>query len=129
MNNRAKCKLCKSIIQSYHGTDYVMCDCGEIALDGGDAMRCYANDLANVIRVDDEGNEIIPKIVDKTSADILEIGQEIKVQPSKSEMIGVLSEMIKGYEALPRQGMDAACTNADMLSSLLLIYAILKSKD
>lgn len=129
MNNRAKCKLCKDIIESYHGSDFVSCKCGEIALDGGSAMKCFANDLSNIIRVDDEGNEIIPKIVDKTSSDILEVGTEIKAKPNKNEMMSMLEEMIKSYEALPRHAMNEPCTNADMLSSLMLIYAILKSTD
>jgi hypothetical protein len=57
VKNRAKCKLCLSIIESCHPTDLVVCKCGEIELNGGDAMYSRANDYNNFLRVDDLGNE------------------------------------------------------------------------
>lgn len=35
MRNRAQCRKCKKIIESKHRHDFVGCDCGAIALDGG----------------------------------------------------------------------------------------------
>jgi hypothetical protein len=64
MRNRAKCKKCKAIIESLTVTDYVECPCGEIAIEGGlSALRSYANDYANFLRVDDLNNEILTKYV------------------------------------------------------------------
>ena len=55
MKNRAKCKLCNSIIESFHRHDYVTCACGEIAVDGGlDYFKVIARDYANFLRIDDE---------------------------------------------------------------------------
>jgi hypothetical protein len=66
MRNRAKCKLCSSIIESMKLDDYVSCKCGAITINGGTyAYECRANHWENFIRVDDEGNEIIVKVEEK----------------------------------------------------------------
>lgn len=55
--NRAKCRLCGSIIESLHRHDFKKCSCGEIMVDGGnDYWRCGAKDWRNFIRLDDDGN-------------------------------------------------------------------------
>ena len=124
MRNKAKCKLCGSVIESYHSMDYVACTCGEISLDGGDAMRCYAvNDLANIIRIDDDGNEIVPKIVHKET---IEQPAEVDSKPTRADMLTMLDDMINSYEALPKQGLQSYCTNADLCSALMLIRSIVK---
>lgn len=33
--NRIRCKHCNEIIESKHRHDYVSCDCGKVAVDGG----------------------------------------------------------------------------------------------
>lgn len=35
LRNRARCKLCGSIIESKHVHDFVTCGCGAISVDGG----------------------------------------------------------------------------------------------
>ena len=66
MRNRAKCKKCESIIESFHRHDYVKCTCGSIAVDGGqDYFKCVADDWVNFIRIDDNDKEIMPTIKDK----------------------------------------------------------------
>ena len=64
MRNRAKCKLCGDIIESFHPTDVVECKCGEIAVDRGLGLGCAARDWKNFVRVDDEGNEIVVRITE-----------------------------------------------------------------
>jgi hypothetical protein len=60
MRNRAKCKGCGEIIESFHRDDYVTCTCGEIAGDGGkDYYGAAAKNWNNFLRVDDFDN-IIP---------------------------------------------------------------------
>lgn len=59
MKNRAKCKLCQRTVESFFKGDYVECECGEIAVFDGDAMRCAAKDFKNFIRVDEKGKEIM----------------------------------------------------------------------
>lgn len=35
IRNKAKCLLCNDEIESKHGHDYVKCNCGRLAVDGG----------------------------------------------------------------------------------------------
>ncbi len=124
MKNRAKCKLCASIIESYHDTDYVSCKCGHISVDGGTSMKCAAIDWSNFLRVDDEGNEILVTVKsDKQNVD----EELIQEKPSKAKMLEILDEMIKSYESLPKYAMEGAVTNYDLLSALILLSSILKA--
>ncbi len=128
MKNRAKCKLCNSIIESFHSTDYVTCKCGEIAVDEGEGMICFARDFKNFVRVDDNGNEILVKIQDEFD----EIMKNVPASPSekltkKEDLINELDELIKGIERLPQQAMLSPITHADFCSLMMLLSAIFKS--
>ena len=125
MKNRAKCKLCKDVIESFHPTDYVICKCGEIGVDGGDSLRCVAKDWKNFVRIDDEGNEIIP-VVKAKQVGVL---NTIEKKPTKQELLEMLSEMIKSYESLPQAAMTQPITHYDLLSVLLLVSSIFRSED
>lgn len=62
MRNRAKCKLCEEIIESFHQFDYVSCDCGEISIDGGEyTFGASAKNFANFLRIDDNDKEVAVK--------------------------------------------------------------------
>jgi hypothetical protein len=127
MRNRAKCKLCKSIIESYHRHDHVTCDCGEIAVDGGtEIMRCVARDWVNFIRLDDQDNEIIPKIVNN---DVIEqpINHELPPKPSRNDLLDMLDRQIKDIESLPPHAMTTPITHYDYLMGLLLLRSLLRS--
>lgn len=121
MKNRAKCKLCQSVIESYHSTDLVLCKCGEIEVDGGDAMRCRAQNWDNFLRVDDEGNEIVPKI----------IGEGIKPLyndegPTKEDLLSMLEEMIKRIERMPQEALWSTVTHYDHWALLTIFLKILR---
>ncbi len=124
MKNRAKCKKCKSIIESFHRYDYVTCSCGEIAVDGGeDNFRCIAKNWDSFLRVDDEGNEIMVTVKDKE-----EPSKPIEnVKPNKKELLDMLEEMIKSYETLPEHALHAPVSHSDLVSSLILLSAILRA--
>ena len=124
MKNRAKCKLCNSVIESFHSTDYVHCKCGHISVSGGDAMYCAANDWANFVRVDDAGREIVVTV----APDATTPAPEPTGKPSKAELMGYLDDMIKSYEMLPDQVRDSFVTSRDYESLLILISAILKAE-
>lgn len=123
MINRAKCKLCKSVIESFHATDYVQCSCGEIAVDGGEALKCYAKDFSNFMRVDDLGNEIIISLKNQEKNQIDNLPK-----PTKDELFDMLDEMIKNIEKLPPNALSTPITHYDLLSSLLLISACLRAE-
>lgn len=124
MRNRAKCKLCGSIIESFHPTDYVSCKCGEISVDGGESYRCYAKSYDNFLRVDDEGNEIIVTV--KPSEDPEEAEKAIKID-SKKELLDMLAELIKSFDRLPAHAMSSSVTQSDLQSVLVLLLAIFRA--
>lgn len=125
MKNRAKCKLCQAMIESFHRWDFVTCKCGEISIDGGpDCYRSLAKDWANFLRVDDEGNEIEITVREKD-----EIQKEVpKEKPTKKELLGTLEEMVKTFNELPQEAMMAPITHYDF-SSLLSVLLILFSEE
>ena len=125
MKNRAKCRLCEDIIESFHSTDYISCKCGEIALDGGDSLKCYAKDWSNLLRIDDKGNTIFVTVKNEEKKDDL----DLSTKPTKKELLDILDEMIKSFERLPQEAMSAPITHYDLLSSLLLISSIFRSFD
>jgi hypothetical protein len=126
MKNRAKCKLCGSIIESFHLYDYVTCKCGEIAVDGGtDYLSCAAKDFDNFLRVDDLGNEIEVKVHDSSQIDDIKIQSNESSKPNKKELLDMLKEMINNIERLPKNAMTTPITHSDFASALMLLLAIL----
>jgi hypothetical protein len=142
MRNRAKCKLCQSIIESFHSTDYVACKCGEIYVDGGNAMRCGTTDWLNFLRVDDQGNEIVVKYVENKSAP----AESVTIQkwmeeemdripdylqprpPNKAELLDILEAMVNRIEQLPPDALYAAISHADFGALLILLSSILRAE-
>lgn len=121
MKNRAKCKLCQSIIESFHEGDYVSCKCDHISVSGGLRMECSAIDWNNFLRVDDQGNEIVVSIQDS-----IDVKPLYKDNPTKEDKLKILDEMIKSYENLPSHALEAPITGYDLLSTLMLVSSILK---
>jgi len=119
MRNRAKCRLCESIIESFHATDYVSCKCGHISVSEGQNLGCGAIDFSNFMRVDDEGNEIIVREVNQSARDTENLS-DIK------EMVDELHRLVDNLERLPQHTMSRPVNHYDLCSSLLLIGAILK---
>lgn len=121
MKNRAKCKLCSSIIESYFKGDYVSCKCGEISVTDGDALNCAAKDFNNFLRVDDEGNEIIVTVKPH--------GESVKPldKPTFEQMLEMLEVMGKNIERLPADAMFTPVNHYDLLSLILLLKELLRS--
>lgn len=127
MKNRAKCKLCNDIIESFHRHDYVTCKCGKIAIDGGpEYYKASAKDFKNFLRVDDEGNEI--EITFQEKNDELVKAEEPIVKPTKKELLRTLEEMVKTFNDLPQEAMMAPINHYDF-SSLLSVLLVLFSDD
>jgi hypothetical protein len=137
MKNRAKCKLCGDIIESFHRHDYVHCKCGEIAVDGGSSyFKCSAINWENFLRIDDEGNEIVPSIVESTDDKILEWAKEKLKEPAEFEAkdsatrqhLAAIDDMIAAIERLPDRAMSDPVTHYDLYALLVLIRVILLEK-
>lgn len=124
MRNRAKCKICNEILESFHQHDYVSCKCGEIAIDGGTQyFRCSAKNWDNFLRLDDLDNVVIPKIVDETPKE--NVIEDIKPL-TKKQKIEMLHEMVKNIEKLPERAMTEPITHYDFYSYMVVITSILR---
>ncbi len=124
MKNRAKCKLCNDIIESFHDQDYVFCRCREISVFDGNALRCTANNWSNFLRVDDNGNEIV--VIVKDDVKPLDMPSS---PPNKKELLGMLNDVIKNIENLPQHAAIAPITHYDFASALLLMSELFKALD
>lgn len=128
MRNRAKCKLCGDIIESFLQNDFVTCKCGEISIDGGNYyLRCAARDWRNFIRIDDNGDEVIPKIVEKDQ--IEESESEISNKMSRKELLEMFRIMTDKLDELPRHVKQMSPTNADLYSFMLVLSQILEADE
>ena len=126
MRNRAKCKLCGDIIESFHRHDFVSCKCEEISIDGGQQYyRCAAKNWDNFLRLDDDNNEIPIKVITeepKQSEPVKEpetLTLDIK--------LSMLDEMIKGIERMPDHALSTPINHYDYLAMLTLMREIFKS--
>lgn len=127
MRNRAKCKLCGSILESFHKFDYVSCKCGEISISGGmDAYECSAKSFSNFLRVDENGNEIVVKVSDEATFPIEE-KEEDYANPSKERLIKMLDDLIQDIDKMPSAALQQPVTNYELQSVLVLLSAIVKS--
>lgn len=126
MKNRAKCKLCSSIIESLHNTDYVTCKCGHISVYGGPSlMQCGAENWDNFLRVDDNGNEIVVKVKDNRE-ELYRLSEPINERPTKQDLINVLDDMIAKIDTLPQHTMTAPINHYDYSALLMLLSSIFK---
>ena len=114
MRNRAKCKACESIIESKFPNDEMSCKCGQISVSGGDRLGCAAINWNNFLRVDDEGNVIVPTITDKAPV------------PTKEDFLQALDEMIRRIEDMPQQAMVVSINHYDFVSLLTLLSCIFR---
>lgn len=129
MRNRAKCALCKEVIESFHKSDYVQCKCGQIAIDGGPfRLLTSASDYANFLRVDDEGNVMSVQYKENEHEPDSRVDKEEKFHaPTREEVLGLLDSMIKAYDNLPPHAMLAPVSHADHKSLLMLVLSLFKS--
>jgi hypothetical protein len=128
VKNRAKCRLCGDILESFHRFDEVFCNCGEISISGGDQLLItQARDYKNFLRIDDEGNEIIVKVVDSSDNSSKKNDPSNENAPiGRQEKLEMLDGMIKNIENLPHYAMTSPVTQYDLYSFMLLVSSILK---
>jgi hypothetical protein len=127
MKNRAKCKLCNDVLESFHEFDYVTCKCGEISISGGSIrLECSAKDWKNFVRIDDQGNEISVKVLQQ--GEVNEQKDEESQDMTRDEKIEMLETMVKNIESLPKAALLASINHYDLYSYLILVVSILKSE-
>lgn len=140
MRNRAKCKQCQDVIESFHADDLVFCRCKEIAISGGfDYYWCRAKDYKNFLRVDDEDNEIPVKYVDRATVNeekvadqVADASKVIDLPVDNHNMVdhlGEITDMIRIIEELPNHAKQAPCTQYDFLGLLYVMQSWMKNKN
>jgi hypothetical protein len=124
--NRAKCKLCGDILESFHRHDYVECKCGEIAIDGGlDYLKAHAKDFGNFIRLDDDGNEFTAFYQEKEEAAAKVEEVPFKLD-TKEDILALVNDMIESLDRLPHHAHTSSMTQLDHKAILLLFLRVLK---
>jgi len=128
MRNRAKCRLCNSIIESLTDKDFITCQCYEISISGGkDSFHAQANDFKNFLRIDDDDKEI--EVTYQESANVKPLDNEEYPKPSKKEMIFMLEEMARNIEKLPPHAMLAPINHYDFCSLMILLSSLFRAED
>ena len=119
MRNRAKCKLCKEVIESFHSTDYVICSCNEIFVDGGSSLRCGAKNWENFARIDSNGVEIPIRILQT------DITTEQPIL-NKEKIVRELEILLENIQSLPDQAMITPINHYDYASLLMVLVSLFK---
>ena len=122
MRNRAKCKKCGDIIESFTLLDWVECGCGQIAISGGlQALKCYAVDWASFARVDDAGGEVDVRTEDEAK----------KPTPitDRTKLLEEIAYRRKSAESASPQSLQAPLSGYDLVIILMLLESVLKLKD
>lgn len=129
MRNRAKCKKCNSVIESFHRYDYISCSCGEIAIEGGAALfRTYAHDFANFLRVDDDGKEVSVSFQNNNPKNDQDKSQDKPKKATKQDLIEEFHRLVENLENLPEQALTLPVSHYDLYSFMLLVSSILRSE-
>ena len=127
--NRAKCKLCNSVIESFHQADYVTCKCGEYAVLNGAGLDCESKsgDWSNFVRVDDLGNEITVKHIQKSqSKEDDQSVDEANHNLSVKEAISALDEIIKTYNNFPSHEKTSYVLQYELVSFMEIVSGLFK---
>ena len=140
MRNRAKCRLCGEIIESFAVGDYITCKCGEIGVHGGPIkFECAVrSDWGNFVRIDDNDKEVEIKVMEKaaikanlTTENPINEWAEKEIDkakpPCKADLHDELERMIANIEGLPQEVLMQPVSHYDLAAALMLISAILRS--
>lgn len=125
MRNRAKCKLCGDILESFTRDDYVLCSCEEIGIWGGEyGYYTHASNYTNFLRIDDNDREIAVHY--KEEEDKSAPHAESKKQILTQELLYSLEASIRSIESLPDHAKYSSVTHADLLSLMIAIHELFK---
>lgn len=153
MRNRAKCKKCSSIMESFHEFDYVECKCGAVGITGGNVVfRVLAYDFADVMRLDDNDREVKIRVEEKDednrtdrpnneNTDIHTINADMgttsngnessivggRQNPTRKELLEELGFMIKNIEDLPQHAMVNPVNHYDLYSFMLVVSSLFRA--
>jgi hypothetical protein len=90
-------------------------------------MLCGARNWDNFLRIDDDGKEIVPKIIEKTeNQQVIEEPKELNPDEKKQILLDHLKGMVDSFEKLPRVAHTSFVTQMDLHYALLTIYEIVR---
>ena len=124
MKKRAKCKLCLTVVEAKNYIDIWSCSCGEISIDriSGEWHASVIKDINNLILIDDEGNEIIPKIASNNNYEL-----NVPSTYSKESLLETLNAMAKNIDSLPQDARLAPITHSDFGALITLLSSIFRA--
>lgn len=124
MKNRAKCKLCLTIIESHFEGDVCYCRCGEICVFGGPSMDMSPFGSPHFLRVDDLGNEVVVqyKSVNETKESDDAVDQEPE-QLHVEDPLHYLESIFELDEQFLNKGHNQPMTRSEVM---LYMRAIIK---
>lgn len=126
MRNRAKCKVCNVIIESFAWNDHIACKCGEIEIWGGlQNAKCAANKWENFLRIDDQGNEIVPQIVKNEEE---KIDMAIPGEKTRDDLINIFQQLLDSIEKMSEDALLIPVNHVDLHTYLTVIMEIIKKK-
>lgn len=129
MRNRAKCRLCQSIIESFHRHDYVTCKCGEISVDGGlDYLHVSAKDFRNFLRIDDEGHEVLVTFKEDKESHEEQKQEEPPKKATRQDLLNEFERLVQNIEQLPEQALTLPISHYDLYSFMLILSHILRAE-
>lgn len=123
--NRAKCKLCNEVIESFVLNDYVECSCGEIAISGGSyKYLVFAKDWNNLLRVSELNEEIAVTEENKAEANAESAQEENGI--SLKDVLYSLESAATGIRNLPLHAQTSYVTHLDHLSLIVVAHQLFK---
>jgi hypothetical protein len=127
MRNRAKCKLCQSIIESFYPGHVDTCKCGAITVFNGEAMDMAPFNSPHFLRVDEIGNEIVVSYKEKGAEGQ---GHEEADNPneplSRADLIKDFENAIEYIDKAPDHEQYSFVTNAALCHYMKALVNILK---
>jgi hypothetical protein len=129
VRNRAKCKLCKDVLESFHTFDRVECSCGEISISGGmDHFECAFKNIQNFLRLDDQDKEISVRMEGDKVMDANDLMQEASASIARTSTDDLLNMLRVYTEQEKRRPPNTLVTVYDLCWALEVICTILKEK-
>lgn len=127
MRKRAKCKLCNTVVETKNNFDIWSCPCGEISIDriSGAFHANVKNDIDNLILVDNDGNEIIPKI-----SSAIEDSEQTTHKIDKGgleELLYILDKYAENLHNLPPEARQSPITHSDFGALITLLSSIFRA--
>jgi hypothetical protein len=90
-------------------------------------MHAHFNSRENFICLDDEGNEIIPRLREEKEV-VQDDNKMVNLpKPPRDELLDILDEMVKRIGDLPQHASLAPITHADFASLLMLLSSIFRA--